>query len=105
MAPLVVREPTEYFPSFVQKTDDHWLWQGSRKDGYGYLLIDGKRVKAHRFAFELWVGPIPDGKHVWHLCDEPLCVRPSHLSLTGDQRGRPRQRRREAAAHMTAVTA
>jgi len=86
MAPLVVREPAEYFPSLVDKQGEGkgscWLWRSSVKDGYGYLLIDGKRVKAHRFAYSLWVGPLPEGRYVYHRCGNPLCVRPDHLRLT-----------------------
>jgi len=41
--------------------------------GYGYINIDGKDTKTHRFAWELANGPIPDGLWVLHHCDWPPC--------------------------------
>ena len=44
---------------------------------------------AHRLAWELTFGPIPDGLHVLHACDNPPCIRPDHLML-GTQRANMR---------------
>jgi hypothetical protein len=64
----------------VDKTDGCWLWQGiDNGNGYGRFGLYGKSVYAHRFAYELLVGPIPEGLHLDHLCRVRLCVRPSHL--------------------------
>jgi hypothetical protein len=64
---------------------DCWLWTGARsKTGYGVINSGGKggqALKAHRVSWELHRGPIPDGMHVCHHCDTPLCVNPDHLFL------------------------
>ncbi|QHF97916.1 HNH endonuclease [Streptomyces sp. NHF165] len=54
-------------------------WTGSTNaGGYGTFWA-GRTVKAHRFAYERVLGPIPDGLDVDHLCRNRACVRPSHL--------------------------
>lgn len=57
-----------------------WGWVGYvTPNGYG-MVGDGRRVTyAHRLAYELYVGPIPPGLHIDHLCRERRCVRPDHL--------------------------
>lgn len=57
-------------------------WAGSRNEhGYGGMRVDGVAIKAHRYAYELANGPIPDGMDVLHSCDNPPCCNPEHLSL------------------------
>lgn len=56
-----------------------WLWTGSG-DPYGAFSLNGNRMGAHRAAFILAYGSIPDGLHVMHLCDVPCCVNPAHLA-------------------------
>lgn len=73
------------FWSRVEKTDGCWLWAGYPTGGYGRIRVDGRRMAAHRFAYELLVGPIPDGLVIDHLCRNPLCVNPAHLEATTQQ--------------------
>lgn len=68
------------FWSKVSKTDSCWLWTGERSQfGHGRFLYNSVRVGAHRFSYETFVGPIPDGMFVCHKCDVPQCVNPEHL--------------------------
>lgn len=71
-----------------------WPWLGARTaQGYGWLTVPGRRgsVYAHRFAYELERGPIPDGKQIDHLCRNHSCANPTHLeavtSATNTLRG------------------
>lgn len=68
------------FWSKVDKTDGCWLWAGAHdRYGYGQVRLASRLQLAHRVAFELTVGPIPDGLELDHLCRVRTCVNPSHL--------------------------
>jgi len=57
-----------------------WEWAKCRdQNGYGRIQHDGRSQVAHRIAWELWVGPIPEGKCILHKCDNPSCINPDHL--------------------------
>lgn len=72
--------PEERFWAKVNKTDSCWLWTASTNaKGYGLFVFYGRMTKAHRLAYELLVGPIPDGLHIDHLCRVKPCVNPAHL--------------------------
>ena len=66
--------------SWVPRTDKCWLWTGHKNNrGYGVFWDGARRIYAHRYAYELFVGPIPEGLELDHLCRTPACVRPTHL--------------------------
>jgi hypothetical protein len=57
-----------------------WEWTGRRDaDGYGVFSFKNRPVRAHRFAWILDNGPVPDGLHVLHHCDNPPCTNPADL--------------------------
>lgn len=54
-----------------------WCWQWTRPpnaDGYGCFSVDNRSVGPHRWAYEHFIGPIPDGHEVDHLCHNRACV-------------------------------
>ena len=61
--------------------DECWGWKGCLQAGYGFLAHNKKQMNAHRVAYELFIGPIPEGLCVCHKCDNPVCSNPDHLFL------------------------
>lgn len=95
-----VGDPPTRFWAKVNKTDGCWLWTASTRYGYGTFNDGSGTVAAHRFAYQLVVGPIPNGLQLDHLCHTDAvargeceggdscqhrrCVNPSHLEpVTG----------------------
>ena len=59
-----------------------WLWVGANdgdKDPYGRVVVNGKQRMVHRISYETFVGKIPDGLQIDHLCRKRLCINPEHL--------------------------
>ena len=57
-----------------------WLWVGTVNDrGYGTFWNGKKTYRAHRFSYEMHIGPIKEGLEIDHLCRIKTCVNPDHL--------------------------
>ncbi len=80
---MTIRATRPVLDRFVEKFvvgDDCWEWTaGKTIEGYGLFYYEDRKQCAHRVAYELTVGPIPEGLHLDHLCRNPACVNPDHL--------------------------
>lgn len=96
----------------VNADADCWRWMAAHShDGYGQFSLAGKILYAHRVAWDLLIGPIPDGYQLDHLCRNRGCVNPDHLEpvLPGEntrrapwsqvERGKASSRYRAAVTH------
>jgi predicted DNA-binding transcriptional regulator AlpA len=74
------RTVEERFWEKVEPTGFCWEWTAFKdRKGYGRFRVDDRTMQAHRVAYELLVGPIPEGLHLDHLCRNTSCVNPDHL--------------------------
>lgn len=93
--------------------DDCWPYMGTcDPNGYGRFFVagtgrNGYKPFAHRVAYELAYGPVPDGLVVMHICDNPTCCNPSHLRIgtradnnrDRSEKGRGRENRQWGSAN------
>ncbi len=72
---------TDRIDRLVEKADNGcWNWIGHiARNGYGTLCVDGKTTAAHRASYGAFVGPIPTGLDIDHLCRNRKCCNPQHL--------------------------
>jgi len=72
----------QFEQKIIKDANGCWLWSGAKHVyGYGHLRKDGKLLKTHRVAWEMYRGAIPDGLCILHKCDVPACINPDHLFL------------------------
>lgn len=79
-----------------------WLWTGfcgKRKNNvrYGIFWFEGRNVGAHRWSYEHFISPLPEGLEPDHLCRTPRCVNPLHIEAVTHAENM--RRRFEAITH------
>ena len=80
MSPVPPTPIPDLFWPKIDKSGDCWEWLGVKvRGGYGRIGSRGRTLQAHRVAYELCVGPIPEGLVIDHMCHNPSCVNPEHL--------------------------
>lgn len=76
-------DPAGWIAARVIHDGECWIWQGRARSGraktYGVMHFASRIKAAHRYVYELLVGPVPEGLVLDHLCRRPLCVNPAHL--------------------------
>ena len=77
---MITAADIERFRMKIERGDSCWLWTAAiGGHGYGEFKVNGQTVTAHRFAYEMAKGPVPEGLDVDHICRNKHCVNPDHL--------------------------
>lgn len=80
------RLPARFWNKVQVQPNGCWVWKASLfSTGYGCFNVDGRIAKAHRFAYEVCVCPVPDNKQLDHLCRNRACVNLAHLEIVTHQ--------------------
>ena len=84
------RTPIQYIQDKTSQLNGCWIWNGKPTNagyGLGTYLVNGKwiRIGAHRLSYETFVGKVPKGLVLDHLCRNRMCVNPTHLEAVSQR--------------------
>jgi HNH endonuclease len=65
----------------ISGASECWEWKRGRSEGYGTIYVKGDHFLVHRVMYELYRGPIPEGRQIDHLCRNRGCGNPSHMEV------------------------
>jgi hypothetical protein len=85
---VLATTPERYFRDRIMPVPESgcWIWVGADGSrGYGQAKLKEKSYRAHRAMYEKFIGPIPDGMTLDHLCCVKSCVNPAHLEPCTDR--------------------
>lgn len=72
--------PAERIAQATDRSGECWVWTRTlNRDGYAEMKLNGRAQMVHRVAYETYVGPIPAGLQLDHLCRNRACCNPAHL--------------------------
>jgi len=78
--PLLTLPPRIQEKIYPEPNSGCWLWAGGWDGrGYGVVWLEGQNIYIHRFCYEFFVGPIPDGLILDHICRTRCCCNPMHV--------------------------
>lgn len=85
----------------VVEQEGCWIFGGATANsGYGRIGVQGRTLQAHRASYEVFIGKIPDGLHIDHLCNRRRCINPEHLEAVSQRENN----RRAGALRVSNVT-
>ncbi|HKF38799.1 MAG TPA: HNH endonuclease signature motif containing protein [Ktedonobacteraceae bacterium] len=88
----------------IKDTNECWIWQGKiAANGRAIFKVNGRSVYVHKWAYEHYKGPTPEGLVLDHLCKIPACVNPDHLEAVTQLENNRRMRTHCRNGHFLTV--